>query len=430
MKFTAVGDVLIGRRLNAEDKGLKELAPIINKGEVKFFNLETTLNKVGECYASENSGGTWLRTNPEVLDDVKMYGFNMTSFNNNHAMDYSFEGLLSTLDKVEESGLVHAGVGRNLAEAAAPKYLDTPSGRVALISLNSDCDFMVASEQTNIMKGRPGVNPLRHNHHVELEAEDFDALTRIIKKTGVNIQREMDKRDGYYGGVDDTVEEVGGLKFKKGEETRRVRTCNTQDLERVKKAIYEAQLQADYIVISVHSHDQNAGDPMEPTPYLEEFVHFCIDNGAHCVIGHGPHLLRPIEIYKGRPIFYSLGDFVLQLYNVEVAPEEFYNQYGLTAKSTVHELLKTRSKDFKIGLMQKEVMNQTVIPYWEMKDGKVESITLYPVSIDMTGNKAERGLPRLDKDAKFMDEFARRCALYGTTLTKNADGTYSCSWKK
>ena len=75
-------------------------------------------------------------------------------------------------------------------------------------------------------------------------------------------------------------------------------------------------------------------------------------------------------------------------------------------------------------------MNQTVIPYWEMKDGKVESITLYPVSIDMNGNKVERGLPRLDKDAKFMDEFARRCALYGTTLTKNEDGTYSCSWKK
>ena len=81
MKFTAVGDVLIGRRLNEEDKGLKELAPIINKGEVKFFNLETTLNKVGECFASEYSGGTWLRTNPEVLDDVKMYGFNITSFN-------------------------------------------------------------------------------------------------------------------------------------------------------------------------------------------------------------------------------------------------------------------------------------------------------------------------------------------------------------
>ena len=86
MKFTAVGDVIISRRIQEDFEGYSELAPIINEGDVKFFNLETTLNKKGECYASQASGGTWLRTNPEVLDDVKKFGFNVTSFNNNHAM--------------------------------------------------------------------------------------------------------------------------------------------------------------------------------------------------------------------------------------------------------------------------------------------------------------------------------------------------------
>ena len=123
MKFTAVGDAIIGRRIQEDYAGYDELAPIINQGDVRFFNLETTLNREGECYASQASGGTYLRTDPEVLDDLKKFGFNITSFNNNHAMDFSFEGLLSTFDAVEKSGLVHSGVGRNLAEASAPKYL-------------------------------------------------------------------------------------------------------------------------------------------------------------------------------------------------------------------------------------------------------------------------------------------------------------------
>ena len=71
MKFTAVGDVIISRRIHEDYAGNQELAKIIRQGDVRFFNLETTLNKEGECYASQASGGTWLRTNPEVLDDVK-----------------------------------------------------------------------------------------------------------------------------------------------------------------------------------------------------------------------------------------------------------------------------------------------------------------------------------------------------------------------
>lgn len=90
-------------------------------------------------------------------------------------------------------------------------------------------------------------------------------------------------------------------------------------MPRVARAIYEAKLQANYIMISVHSH-QISGDAEEcPAEFLKDFVHTCIDLGAHAIIGHGPHLLRPIEIYKDCPIFYSLGDFILQLYNVGAA---------------------------------------------------------------------------------------------------------------
>lgn len=429
MKFCAVGDVIIGRRIQSDYKGYEELAPIIESADAKFFNLETTLNHEGECYASEVSGGTYLRTNPEVLDDIKKFGFNMTSFNNNHAMDFSFEGLLSTLDAVNKSGLVHSGAGRNLGEASAPKYLETSEGRVALISVNSTLSGqMCAGQQTDRVKGRPGVNPLRAKKKVELEKNDYEKLKEIIQKSGVNAALDITKREGYHGGVNDSVQNLGGIDFICGETTRYIREINKLDLMRIEKSIYEAQLQADYIIVSVHSHDIEGFEKENPAEFLREFAHFCVDKGAHAVVGHGPHLLRPIEIYKERPIFYSLGDFVLQLYNVEFAPEDFYAQYGLTSSETVHALLKKRSKDFTIGLMTDKRMFTSIIPRWDMEDGKLKSLTLYPVLLSMDGNKSEIGLPRLSDDPSLLSDFIARCENFGVKLTRNSDGSYACSW--
>nr|WP_318528309.1 CapA family protein [Mesorhizobium sp. ZC-5] len=47
----------------------------------------------------------------------------------------------------------------------------------------------------------------------------------------------------------------------------------------------------------------------EPPDYQQSFARKMIDAGADAYVGHGPHLPRGIEIYKGRPIFYSLGNF-------------------------------------------------------------------------------------------------------------------------
>ena len=80
MKFIAAGDAIIQRRIQSDFKGYGELAPYINSADARFFNLETTLNREGECPGSQYSGGTYLRIEPEVLDDLMKFGFNMTSF--------------------------------------------------------------------------------------------------------------------------------------------------------------------------------------------------------------------------------------------------------------------------------------------------------------------------------------------------------------
>lgn len=429
MKFTAAGDMIIQKRIYEDYEGFCELAPFIKQGDARFFNLETTLNHEGEARASQFSGGTYIRTNPEVLDDIKPFGFNMTSFNNNHALDFFYDGFMATLDAVNNSGLVHSGAGRNLAEASAPRYLETKNGRVALISVNTNFDpSMMAGEQSPRVKGRPGINGLRIEKHVELTKEDLEFIKRIAKETNINAAKEIVRKEGYYPELLDDECELGEIKFKLGEKSGYIMSLNETDMARVEKAIYEAKLQADYIMVSIHSH-QISGDAKEnPSEFLKEFAHRCIDMGAHAIVGHGPHLLRPIEVYKDCPIFYSLGDFVLQLYSIELAPEDFFNKHGLTSSSTVHELLKKRSKDFTVGLMTDKRMFRSVIPYWETEGTKLKKIILMPIEMSMDGNKSENGLPRRSYNREIFDYLAKMCEPYGTKLKLLEDGLISCEW--
>jgi poly-gamma-glutamate synthesis protein (capsule biosynthesis protein) len=429
MKFTAAGDAIIQRRIQDDFPGFQELAPFIEQGDARFFNLETTLNNEGECHGSQFSGGTYIRTDPEILDNIKPFGFNMTSANNNHALDFSYGGLLATIDALDASNLVHAGLGRNLDQAAAPKYLETANGRVALIAVNTSFEpSAMAGAQSPRVPGRPGINGLRIESYIELPQEDIDYIKQLGKDTNVNAEKEITRAEGYHPPLAENEAELGGMKFVRGTQRRYVSKVNTADLQRVKKAIYEAQLQADYIMISVHSHQLSGSAKESPSEFLQQFAHECIDAGAHAILGHGPHLLRPIEVYKDCPIFYSLGDFVLQLYNVLLAPEDFYEKNGLTSTATVHELLKKRSKDFTVGLMTDKRMFRSVIPYWETEGTKLTTLTLLPIEMYMDGNKSRQGLPYISSDPEIGKYLADMCVPFGTKITANADGTLSCTW--
>jgi len=429
MKFTAVGDALIQQRIPKNYEGFEAVRDYIAKGDARFFNLETTIHEVGKCFASQFSGGTYMRTSAENYKSVLEYGFNLTSFNNNHTMDFSYDGMLSTLDCVNASHIVNSGVGRNMAEAAAPHYLDTPNGRVALISICSSFDSsMMAGEASRMFPGRPGINGLRHSETLYVSKEDMERIKEISETTGINETRKLHIAQGYATKDEGNSFLMGTLQFEVGDKPGCVTRANKEDVERVKKAIYEAQLQADYILVSLHTH-QLKGASNEAVPdFVVEFAHACIDAGAHAVIGHGPHLLRPVEVYKDRPIFYSLGDFIMQLYSVEAAPEDFYKKQTLTSDATVHELIKKRSNDFKRGLMEENVMAETVIPYWEMEDGKMTKLELLPITCYKNSkNHSLSGLPVVNANVGIAERLAKLSAPYGVKMTV-VDGIIQCEW--
>src|SRR5699024_9835391 len=123
---------------------------------VRFTNLEMTTHHM-EGVPGAASGGTWAMASPHVLKDLKGYGFNVIGWANNHTLDYLYGGLNATERYLNDYGFVHAGAGKNLAAASEPSYLETPAGRVALISATSSFhETWVAGEQRRDMVGRPG----------------------------------------------------------------------------------------------------------------------------------------------------------------------------------------------------------------------------------------------------------------------------------
>lgn len=428
MKFAVAGDMLAQRRIHKDSDGFSEISAHLRKADARYVNLETTLHR-GEYHANQFSGGSYLRADPETLEDVKEYGFNMLSFANNHSMDFDRGGLMATKGYVDAAGFVNAGVGANLDEAAAPAYLETPNGRVALIAavstMGTPLDISqsaMAGKQSRRFPGRPGVNGLRIQDYLEVTKEQLEVIRQISALSKINAQKDIERAEGYFPPLPEGTAALKELQFQQGDATRYVTHPHSEDMARVEKAIYEAQMQADYILVSIHSHEVSGDSKENPADFLQEFAHKCIDAGAHAVIGHGPHLLRPIEIYKNRPIFYSLGDFVIHNECIPYAPEEMFASKGLTSDDTLREFYCKRSQNYTKGLMRDRRMLEAVIPYFEMEDGALTKLELMPIELHFDEPIWRSGNPRFSREHGIIQRLADISAPYGTNITVDDRG--------
>lgn len=419
MKITAVGDMLIHRRIPHDSEGFQDVKQYISQGDAAFFNLETTLHTGGH-WGNQFYGGSYLRADPRVLEDAEEYGFNMLSFANNHTLDYSYGGLLATLDAVNQAGFVHTGVGTNLDEAAAPAYLDTANGRVALISVVSTMMNVaaMAGQQSRRVPGRPGVNGLRIDETIVVTPQQLAAIQEIVAMSSVNAKDDISRAEGYSLPVPEGQVALKDLRFQQGNETRYHTKPNQVDMARVEKAIYEAQMNADFIIVSIHSHEVSGTSKENPGEFLVEFAHRCIDAGVHAVIGHGPHLLRPIEIYKSRPIFYSLGDFVLHNESVDYFAEDVYEKYGLTSDATMREVFQKRSKNYTRGLLTDRRMLESVAVCLDVDESAgVKGVELLPLELNFEGKRWQCGNPAPCFTKGILERLQEMSAPYGTKIS-------------
>ncbi len=340
---------------------------------------------------------------------MKWFGINLVCCANNHAFDYGEGGVLANIKHLDDAGIVHAGTGKNLAEARAPGYLDTPNGRVALVATTATFrPWNQAGEQRPDLRGRPGINPLgfQTTHHVDAGA--FEQLNRISRELGFEKSHERARKHFYSDKEipDAKSAELSllGSRFVGGEGFSIATRANERDLQDNLRWIREARRQADWVVVSVHSHEfggpslltaGSRAELEEPADFIIDFAHRTIDAGADIVVGHGPHFPLGIEIYKERPIFYSVGNLVFQNETVGFFPADAYERFDLDLKATPSDFLDARTNGGKKGHPAEPAYWENMFAVCEFSKNRLSKIKIYPIDQGFGRPRAQRGRPVL-----------------------------------
>ena len=408
--FALTGDSIITRRLAVyNEPAFTRIIELIRGADAAFTNLEMLFHDY-EPYAMNQSGGTYMRAEPALVKDLVWAGFDMVSRANNHTGDYGVLGMNLTTKYVAEAGLVQAGVGQSLAEAREAKFLETPKGRVALISVASTFpDHSRAGRTRGDMPARPGLNPLR-----------FDTITTVTPErlaTLRQIAAEVNNRP-----VDGTASEsinFFGRRFTAGS-TPGVRTePNQEDLTEIAAVVKSASGLADYTIVTIHAHE-GGRDRLLPADFLVTFARAMVDAGADMFVGHGPHVLRGVEIYKGKPILYSLGDFIFQNETLLRLPSENYEPYDLGATSHVNDFNDARYNFDKSGFPADRMIWEAVVAVPKFRGEQLIELTFHPITLGFGQSRSVRGRPMFadgELGQKILGDLVKLSDAMGTKIT-------------
>ena len=189
ISIAVVGDAMISRRMRAfRELHFLKLVDIIRNADVSIANLEFLFHDYESSW--EWTRGTYTRSDPKNLNELKWMGFDAVLTANNHAYDFSEGGFLTTLRHLEDVDLPHAGGGQDLDHSRAPAYVDSPRGRVAVMSASSTfTDVSRAGPGRPDFPGRPGINALRHDlvHHIT-----HDVFEALHKANGSALEKPVD----------------------------------------------------------------------------------------------------------------------------------------------------------------------------------------------------------------------------------------------
>src|SRR6202521_5947031 len=180
LSITLTGQSMIRSDIRVHTPGaVATISPLL-KGDVIFTNFEAA---VIEKEQSTHDGR--FLSPPEALDALKALGFNLVALSDNHAFDLKVPGIQNTLREVKSRNLSHAGIGNTLQEAAAPGYLQTPKGTIALVAMASG----LIAEGGPATANRPVVNELR----IEAGGKPNESTTLLPPQPG-NEPNPEDKR--------------------------------------------------------------------------------------------------------------------------------------------------------------------------------------------------------------------------------------------
>ncbi len=409
----SVGDLIHSDAVaQTPDPGLLDVLNIIRRGDVAIGNQEGVFFEPS-TFTGEAPGGPYVLVGKaELARDIHSMGIDMVSLANNHSNDWGTAGLIATEGLLDSAGIVHAGDGAALAEARGARFLKTPKGRIALVATASTFkEGARAQDCIDNMPARRGISTLRRREIQVVTRERMTHLRAAAGKPNSSGDLEFD-----------------GRVYREGPPPQYVYELNTFDHHALLASIRDAKQQADFVVFTIHAHENREGmdddAPGEQADFLVDLSHQAIDVGADMVMGGGPHSLRGIEIYKGKPIFYGLGVFMLTG-RIWLTQDERTNFFG--PKPTVQPDAPTATARPQ-GLNPKSWYEGLVMET-TFHDGKLQWIRLHPLDLGQEGGPGRRGIPHLASAAhsrNILAEMQRLSTGFGTRI--EVTGTSGTVW--
>ena len=195
------------------------------------------------------SGKIVMRHSPEMIQGYLEGGFDALAFASNHCMDYGVEPFVDTMELLERNGIAYSGAGRNVQEARTPAVLERGGVRYGFLSYVLELPLGWGAGPA-----KPGVAPIR--------------------------------QDALYGPP----------------------YVNEEDLAAMIADVELARPRVDFLLASFH---WGASQSRTLTLSQQAVAHAAVVAGVDVVVGHHPHIVQGVEVYRGRPVFYALGNFVL-----------------------------------------------------------------------------------------------------------------------
>jgi poly-gamma-glutamate capsule biosynthesis protein CapA/YwtB (metallophosphatase superfamily) len=238
-------------------------AATLKQADVRFSNLECCFYTPPSQVSLADEG---FYATPAAGEALKIAGIDVVGNANN--VNYGNEAITASLACLKKLGIPTTGAGMNRQEAYAPVVIERNGTRIGFIQRTS------VYWPTNHEAGEhsPGVAVIRGHTAYQVPAHKMHRDIPPLNRPGI---------PPYI-----------------------VTWADKDHLARFKEDIAALRKKVDIVVCSNHW-----GLKEDVLDYMVEIGHAAIDAGADIVIGHGPHYSLPVEIYKGKPIFYGLGSF-------------------------------------------------------------------------------------------------------------------------
>ncbi len=368
------GDAAISVPLDVDAPGLRAVAGLAQRASLAIANFELSIAPAA-APGAELGAPRWPSATDAAAEDLRRLGIGAVSLANNHALDFGADGLSAVQARLAAAGVAAAGAGANLEAARAPAFVETPAGTVALVSVavSFSPGARAAPRQGDIL-GRPGVNGLRYARHLTVDAASFEGLAAAFPPPA------------FTANPDGRTWNLLGITVERGARGGMALVPDREDLAALAASVREARATAAAVVVSLHAHEP--GNRLDDVPdLLREVAHAAIDAGADVVHGHGPHRLRGIEVYRGRPVFYSLGNFVFPDRALTAPAADGFEDAAMNVLSPVG------AEGPPIVDFSDDAWWQSAIALVRVEGGRVSRVELHPLDVGVGQDRRVRGIP-------------------------------------